>query len=133
MPGLVDELVGIVPRLLERTRDQVDLVGRVLGHLPCLSRLVGDSPSESPADDAAPVRLAPVVELRPTAGGATAVSGAATVADLPIPGYDELAASQVIPRLEGLEPDELESVRRYEASNRGRRTILARIVQIQAG
>ena len=36
---------------------------------------------------------------------------AADPSDLPIAGYDSLAASQVIPRLDGLTPAELEAVR----------------------
>jgi hypothetical protein len=59
-----------------------------------------------------------------------AARGSATA--LAIPGYDTLSASQVVPRLDALRPDELESVRAYEASHRGRRTILNRIAQLQA-
>lgn len=55
----------------------------------------------------------------------------AAAADLSIADYDSLAASQVIPRLEGLEPGELEAVRRYETEHRGRKTILGKIVQLQ--
>jgi hypothetical protein len=51
------------------------------------------------------------------------------VADLPIPGYDTLSASQVVPRLEALLPHELEAVRAYESAHRKRRTILNRIAQ----
>jgi len=55
---------------------------------------------------------------------------AAPAADqLPIPGYDTLSASQVVPRLDALLPGELEAVRAYESANRGRRTILNRIAQ----
>lgn len=54
-------------------------------------------------------------------------------ADLAIPDYDSLAASQVVPRLAGLTPAELDAVARYEAAHRGRRTILARVAQLQAG
>ncbi|MDQ6782341.1 MAG: hypothetical protein M3063_02620 [Actinomycetota bacterium] len=50
---------------------------------------------------------------------------------LAIPGYDSLSASQVVQRLAGLAPDELEAVRAYEAATRGRRTILARVSQLQ--
>jgi hypothetical protein len=57
------------------------------------------------------------------AGGASALA---------IPGYDALSASQVVQRLAGLAPDELEAVRTYEAATRGRRTILNRIAQLQA-
>jgi hypothetical protein len=52
---------------------------------------------------------------------------------LAIPGYDSLSASQVVQRLAGLVPTELEAVRDYEASTRGRRTILNRIAQLQTG
>jgi hypothetical protein len=53
--------------------------------------------------------------------------------DLAIPGYDTLAASQVVQRLASLETDELEAIRRYEVATRGRRTILHRIAQLAAG
>ena len=50
---------------------------------------------------------------------------------LAIPGYDSLSASQVVQRLASLGPDELDAVGRYEAAGRGRRTILARVAQLQ--
>jgi hypothetical protein len=50
---------------------------------------------------------------------------------LAIPGYDSLAASQVVQRLAGLSKDELEAVGAYEAAHRSRRTILSRIRQLQ--
>ncbi len=51
--------------------------------------------------------------------------------DLAIPSYDMLAASQVVPRLDGLTEPELDAVRRYETAHRGRKTILGRITQLQ--
>lgn len=51
---------------------------------------------------------------------------------LAIPGYDSLSASQVVQRLAGLSVEELQAVRDYESATRGRRTILARISQLQA-
>jgi hypothetical protein len=53
------------------------------------------------------------------------------VESLAIPDYDNLSASQVVPRLDGLSPDELEAVRRYESANRRRRTILNKVAQLQ--
>ncbi len=50
---------------------------------------------------------------------------------LAIPGYDSLAASQVVPRLAGLSPEELAAVGAYETAHRARRTILTRIRQLQ--
>lgn len=46
---------------------------------------------------------------------------------LAIPDYDELSASQVTRRLQGMATVELGEVRAYEASNRNRKTVLAAI------
>jgi hypothetical protein len=59
--------------------------------------------------------------------------GAGSSSDLAIHGYDALSAPQVVQRLAGLSQEELEAVRVYETATRGRRTILARIAQLQAG
>lgn len=61
------------------------------------------------------------------------VGPAPSDAGLAIPDYDSLSASQVVPRLDGLTDDELEDVRRHEEAGRGRRTILSKIAQLQAG
>ena len=55
-----------------------------------------------------------------------------TEADLAIPSYGTLAASQVVSRLEGLAPVELETVRRYEVAHRGRKTVLGKIANLQS-
>ena len=49
---------------------------------------------------------------------------------LPIPDYDELSASQVVERLEGLDRESLDAIRRYETAHRGRNTILGKIAQL---
>jgi len=79
------------------------------------------APRQRPAATVAP---APVVA--PANGTST------TDASLPIPGYDALSASQVVERLTGLNPDELDAVRTYEGAHRNRRTILGKIDQISA-
>jgi hypothetical protein len=48
----------------------------------------------------------------------------AASADLPIPEYDGLSASQVVSRLSGLSPEELRAIRSYEEGSRGRRSVL---------
>ncbi|MGZ8734605.1 MAG: hypothetical protein ACXW1M_05415 [Acidimicrobiia bacterium] len=53
------------------------------------------------------------------------------VSALPIPDYDELSASQVVGRLEGLVDADLEIVRAYESAHRNRRTILGKIAQLR--
>jgi hypothetical protein len=54
------------------------------------------------------------------------------VGELPIAGYESLAASQVVARLDDLTPEELERVRAFEAAHRGRRTVLGKIEQLLA-
>jgi hypothetical protein len=49
---------------------------------------------------------------------------------LGIQDYDELSASQVVERLDGLQAAELDAVRAYEAAHRARRTILFKIEQL---
>jgi hypothetical protein len=67
-----------------------------------------------------------------TADPPVAETPVAAVDDLAIPDYDGLSASHVVNRLAGLTTDELEAVRRYEAANRGRKTILSKVAQLQS-
>ncbi len=53
-------------------------------------------------------------------------------ATLAIPDYDGLSASQVVNRLAGLTPEELDAVRSYELATRGRKTILSKVAQLQS-
>jgi len=85
------------------------------------------SPVSSPSS-ATPDHVAP----SPTPGTAVQREQAsAASSELAIAEYDSLAASQVIPRLNGLGADELEALRVYESGHRGRKTILGRIAQLQ--
>lgn len=51
---------------------------------------------------------------------------------LAIPDYDGLAASQIIERLAGLAPSELDAVDAYERATRARRTVLGKIAILKA-
>ena len=82
----------------------------------------------------------PSTQLRPDSGPADGMgleAGAAPGPEeadpsgLAIPGYDSLAASQVVARLAGLSGAELAAVGAYESAHRARRTILTRIRQLQ--
>ena len=106
---------------------------------------LGDSVTPIPGDSPTPVTAARQVAARATAatgqarGGAAKVArqaskgaaGVVTAASLAIPDYDGLSASQVVNRLAGLSAPELKSVQRYEAANRGRKTILSKVAQLQ--
>lgn len=150
---------GVVDRLITRTQGQVALgltLGRLVGakaglpvHAPVVAML--DRPRLHPVRSMA--RSSNVTPLRPTdrlsAVGPSSDVGAAQVAvaeepaaseqppvptidELAIPSYDELAASQVVKRLPGLDAAELAAIGTYERAHRGRRTILTRIRQLQS-
>ena len=80
------------------------------------------APAPPPAPGGAPASTSP-----PAAPGPDPT---VAVESLPIPDYDELSASQVVERLDGLTPEELAAVRRYESAHRGRNTILGKIAQL---
>jgi hypothetical protein len=61
---------------------------------------------------------------------ATSAAPAPAATALVIPDYDELSASQVVERLDGLQASELDAVRAYEEAHRARRTILYKIEQL---
>lgn len=120
-------------------------------------RLGNDSPPTArPSPRGAPGPMAPAPDTAPVGGKGTArpsrgeraqsshltsVRGVAAtsavspdaplVGTLAIPGYDSLSASQVVQRLAGLSGPELQAVKDYESASRGRRTILARVGQLQ--
>ena len=107
-------------------QEQVETVLADLGLVPRPSSAPDPTPTPDPVSDAA---AEPVIAVVPDPEPAIALDAA----ELAIPDYDSLAASQVVPRLRALGPDELEAVRAYEAAGRGRKTILNRIAQLQAG
>jgi hypothetical protein len=72
----------------------------------------------------------PPAASSPDAAPAPPSAVAPPVESLPIPDYDELSASQVIERLEGLDTASLEAIRVYETQHRGRNTILGKIAQL---
>jgi hypothetical protein len=85
------------------------------------------SPAPSPAPSSSPVPTpAPSSPEPETAADLTVPE----VDELPIPDYDELSASQVVERLEGLDRESLDAIRAYETEHRGRNTILGKIAQL---
>lgn len=86
------------------------------------------TPQATPTEEARTDPSPPLVEDAATLG--EAVTSGPAASELAIHGYDALSASQVVQRLAGLTPDELEQVRRYEAASRGRKTVLTKISQL---
>lgn len=161
-PDLLIELFGVVPRLVERTRSQAEFALSLASMLPCVGALMPSRPTpadptgapehenvdvltvlaeESPHDPATTVTAdergtgqpSDTVVAAPHAAGPTVTAASAPdEADLPIQDYDSLAASQVVPRLSTLDPDELRRVQAYESAHRRRQTILNRVDQLLA-
>jgi hypothetical protein len=69
----------------------------------------------------------------PSAGWEGGRRASPTAAQLPIPSYDSLSASQVTQRLAGLSREEIATVRAYEVSTRARATVLAKADQLLKG
>jgi hypothetical protein len=100
------------------------------GDVPDLAQ---EAEQRAPDAPSAPSRhAAPPSETVGTqqAAETTAATSAPGVATLVIPDYDELSASQVVERLDGLQASELDAVRGYEEAHRARRTILYKIEQL---
>jgi hypothetical protein len=110
-----------------------------------------DDTMAAPAPKAPAPRTRPKETPKPAVGAGTGTNGASngaaangkaskppsdpapavpTPPSLAIPDYDQLSASQVVQRLDGLTPEELDAVRRHELAHRGRNTILGKITQL---
>lgn len=137
-----------LPKLVEKGRATLDpqlTMARMIGEFAVtqgqkeaekavkqVTELLGDvlgRPTPPPAPVPGP---APAPARAPRAPKAATNGSGPTADHLAIPGYDALAASQVVQRLAGLSSEELEAVRAYEEATRHRKTILSRISQLQA-
>jgi hypothetical protein len=140
-----------LPKLVERGHQEATMakamgqfavtMGR--GELEKRLKQIADRPAQSrPAPK--PAAAKPATPATPAAPAAAPTPPAAPVAhsngspvtvhdaqSLAIPGYDSLSASQVVERLAGLNPEELEAIGSYESAGRGRRTILNRVAQLR--
>jgi hypothetical protein len=141
--GFALEARQLLPSFVERGRNQVTMakmIGqfavkqgqveaekRFAGIQKRADEVLGDLGRRDDDAGAAPAAAAPS-----TPASAPVRQSGADAAALAITDYDSLAASQVIPRLEGLDADELAAVARYETAHRGRKTILGKISQLQA-
>lgn len=126
---------GWLDHRIAKVREEADAAIKGLGLAPTGGRsvdVVADPGAESDGSGDAVVHLTRE-RATPAHGRSRADTAGTDLPPLAIPDYDSLSASQVVPRLAGLQPDELEQVRRYEDACRGRKTILNRIAQLQVG
>ena len=133
--GFLLEAPRLVPELVETGRERLTGCRRPSSVVERAARAARPGPS-SRRRGGTPATLAPVAEV--PAGveqeipvevlGPEDDGGEATLA---IPSYDQLAASQVVARLAGLDAAELAEIEAYEQAHRARRTVLSRISQLR--
>ena len=143
--GLTLDGQDLTPELARRGRQHA-AAARQIGELAVktgLQRLDGLIASKVAGDDdtsdepttttaaPAPETVSEPATAAPSDGDADDETEVPSSDHLAIPDYDLLAASQVVRRLDGLDPDQLEAVRVYETATRDRRTILHKIARLQ--
>ena len=114
------QTLGLLPEDHEPPADPADVEQFEAEVLEFHGPSAGPEPEATPQP--APAPPTPVADGEPVPD----------VASLAIPDYDNLSASQVVPRLGGLSEGELDAVRRYESAERGRKTILSKIAQLRS-
>jgi hypothetical protein len=124
LPGLLDEGRGRFESRLNTARATGRFAVAAARHR--LDSFLGSAPAPTETSEA---RTSPD---EPEPGSRSRLEDV-DVFDLAIPGYDSLAASQVVARLAGLSPEERAAVKRYELATRARRTVLGRIAQLDDG
>ena len=144
--GVAATIRDELPKLVERGQQEANLA-KMLGQFAVAmgrteaeklaNRLVDRSPKPTPkpAPTPNPASAPTASPPSPPAAPAPAPPVSVPVADLDalgIPNYDSLSASQVVQRLAGLSPSELNAVEAYEAAHRARRTILNRVGQLRS-
>ena len=137
--------IGVAGSGLGFARGLADTAVQGLGTVqgPWIPGATGSDPTAAPKEEttAAPAPTPTPAPTRPSAPMPAPTSAAAEkaeaelpapdVASLAIPDYDELSASQVVERLEGLDHASLDAIRRYESAHRGRNTILGKISRLR--
>jgi hypothetical protein len=104
---------------------------RAAGVISFLGDSIAPIQSDAEAERTPTPRPPKAPTAKPTTPAPVAVNSTIRPASLAIPDYDGLSASQVVNRLAGLSPAELENVQLYEAAHRGRKTILSKVAQLQ--
>ena len=124
--GLAFSMRELKPELINKGRQQVNMarfVGTVAGRK--INKLVTSvNPLHSPPNE--------MVDQPPAATQSTSASPPQSPGHLALADYDSLAASQIVARLESLTMSDLTAIHDYETAGRGRRTILAKIHQLNS-
>lgn len=112
-------VLGVLSQMSKR-QTAAAVAGAPAGGTP-----TGAEPSLTPEPVASTAALDETV-----AAAGTTTSSTTAVAALPIADYDALRVNDVIPRLEGLDLDQLEAIAQHEEAGKNRSSILNRIDQL---
>jgi hypothetical protein len=135
--NVAEDLPGLIVKGRDRVEQEISnarvageyVVGRlqrrVSARLDSVLHSADGAAPDAPQEPGPTTPLAATAQTRPAPDAADAATLGAALAD-----YDTLSASQVVRRLEGLGPEELRAVQRYESATRHRRTILNRAGQL---
>jgi len=143
--GLAYEYHDVLPKLIKRGRSQVQIAKflgtmaakqgqkTVEGRLEDVMDAASSSVAQGITDVGARVGLAP--DPTPTRAGKAPEAKTSGKTDtstgddrpLPIAGYDDLTAKQIVALLGDLEPKQRERIAAYEDSNRARKTVMAKL------
>lgn len=121
----VEENVGeVLSSAAETIAKGITEFGAAIGLAPPKTSSADDTPEEQPAKEAATEKSAPK-----TAGSKQPEP--ASKLPLPIAGYDELKAREIISLLPDLDRDQRARLAKHERENRNRKTVLAKLDQLE--
>lgn len=126
---LVDLAVAVPTCTLVAARRAVPLMARVgtLGTARLIGRVSEAVHERLDHDDLDDLVTDAVIESAPLVDVPTEPIETISADELPIDGYDDLAARQVVDRLVGLDAADLGRVETYEREHRNRSTVLGKI------
>ncbi len=106
--GLLLEARDLIPKMADRGRGQV-----------ALARLAGKVAQDRHR------------AIQANRAGQRTPSDDDPTPSLPIDGYDDLSAPQLLPKFDSLNPDDLDAILAHEQAHRARATVLSKIRQLQ--
>ena len=121
--GFALEARELLPQLVDRGRGQVALM-RLAG------RMASQQTPDRDVTDTLRQGIGIVIDGLSTLLGPAAPTTGSVLAGVPIPGYEEMTAREIVALLAGRPIDELLTIRTYEKANRGRSTIINRVEQL---
>jgi hypothetical protein len=132
LAGTVTAIPCGLVRVARRTLAESAGLARTMLNLTVDGLLGWDIDAGVPRLQSTGERVGPAVTRHAPVAVAPELDHGSQAADLAIPGYEDLAASHIVARLDRLTPSDLAKIRSFEVSHRGRRTVVGKIDQLLA-